>query len=116
MLEMEGSFAAMSITKASDEDVLSIVDTRHIHVGNRIYAIIGFPQLLLSLGRKSVPQRLRHGSFVSAHGTVAQMRLHVMLLVFDPQATTALKNEITIVNLGDQVLSAASISKTTLVI
>jgi hypothetical protein len=39
-----------------------------------------------------------------------------MLLMLNPQAPTALKNEIPIVNLGGQMLSAASIAKTHLMV
>jgi hypothetical protein len=58
MLNVEGSLAAMIATKASDEDIVNIVDTGHIHVGNWVDTVVSFPQLLLNLGRKSLSQRL----------------------------------------------------------
>jgi hypothetical protein len=58
MMDVESSLASMTTTKASDEDIVNIVDTRHIHVGYWVYAIIGFSQLLFRLRRKGLSQRL----------------------------------------------------------
>lgn len=95
-------------TNAAEEQIFDIVYLCRINRGDRIFSIVVLTELLLLLRRQAFPERLRHWTLLSAHGTVTLVRTQAIFGMGNTKTTTALKNKLIICNLNDEMISGCA--------
>jgi hypothetical protein len=112
VIEVEGSVAS----SAPKKEVVDIIDSSHIHGRDGVFPIIVLAELLLLTWCQALSERHGHRPLVLAFITAALIRANWVLCMSNTEATTTLKNKMSVGDLGDKMLPCRSRAQASLMI